>query len=635
MTQFVKRQVELIELPMPVELFILRPENAMVVAPGSEGAVDLGASCYLRRHPSGKMRLQLHGGRSVDLSSLILARTRQIRSVIQEMSDDLRLGAASRTVFFNASNFCRFLDWADSSGLPDVLGEVNDARDAFAAYVEYLRERVRLNSMSVNSAAHYQRSVHRTLSRLYAIDDLSAGVRKVRHSLAAQEITGLPDDTQQGRILALCSALFSSFTDFVVESQPFPFLLSLPARADDASLAVWVFPTANKFHLPWEGELPSPTSQPNVGFNYADGSLRTADQIRSTAPHRGDFKLAAKLAVKALNDANADTRHHRRLRLAVTAHNAFVMLFVAHTGMNWAQVEALAWSDNFSVSPERQGFRAIKYRAGGKIVSFQIGAGFLPLFRRFLALRDYLLGGASFEFLFFSFGSKLPAAPAQIDLDVVYSFYKLLRRLDPQIQPINLRQWRAAKADWLIRNTDPATTALLLQNTERTVMRHYAAGSETQTALEFGQYFDRLENVVTDATVPIAKTSAVGSCISFGSPSPDLSATAIKPDCKQPEGCLFCTHFAVHADKTDVRKLLSCRHCILQTEHMADSQQHFQDLFGPVIQRIDAIINHISGKSDQHQRLVELVRSQVEDETGLDPYWERKMEMLVSLGMIA
>lgn len=635
MTQFVKRQVELIELPMPVEFRILHPENAMVIAPGSEGAIDLGASCYLRRQPSAKMSLQLHGGRSVDLSSLILTRPRQIRSVIQEMSDDLRLGASPRTVFANTGNFCRFLDWADSCGLPDVLGEVNNARVAFAAYVEHLRERVRLNTISVNSAAHYQLSVRSTLLRLYAIDDFSAGVRKVRYSLAAQEITGLPDETQQGRILALCSALFSSFTDFVVESQPFPFLLSLPARAEGGSLGVWVFPTANKFHLPWEGELPPPTGHPNVGFNYEDGSLRTADQIRNSAPHRRDFKQAAEAAVKALNDANVDTRHHRRLRLAVTAHNAFVMMFVAHTGMNWAQVEALAWSDNFSVSPERQGFRAIKCRAGGKIVSFQIGAGFLPLFRRFLSLRNYLLNGGSFEYLFFAFGPKLPAAPAQIDSNVFYSFYKLLRRLDPQIRPINLRQWRAAKADWLIRNTDPATAALLLQNTERTVMRHYATGSETQTALEFGQYFDRLKNVVADATVPFAKTSAVGGCVSFGSPTPDLPDTAIKPDCKQPEGCLFCTHFAVHSDETDVRKLLSCRHCILQTEHMADSHQQFQNLFGPVIQRIDSIVNLIRGKSDQHQRLVDLVRSQVEDETGLDPYWERKMEMLVSLGMIA
>lgn len=635
MTLFEKRPVELLVLPMPDEVSLLHPENVMVIAPGSKGAIDIGALCYLMKEPSVKKGLQLHGGRSVDASSLISTRPRLIRSVIQEMSDDLRLGSAARTVFSNVVNFCRFLDWADANGLNDALGEIDNARVAFTTYVEHLRELVRQNAISVNSAAHYQRSVHRILSRLHDTQDLATGVRKVRHSTADQDVTSPPDEAQQGRILSLCSALFSTFTNFVIESRPFPFLFSLPPRGSESSLGVWVFPTANKFHLPWEGELPSSAGQPNIGFNYADGSVRTPDEIRGVAPHRGDFKQASEIALLALREANLDSRHHRRLRLAVTAHNAFVLMFVAHTGMNWAQVEALAWTGKFDVAPERQGFRAIKYRAGGKIVSFQIGAGFLSQFKRFMKLRQYLLDGAPCDSLFFAFGKKLPAPPAKIDSTVVYSFYKLLRRIDPQIKQINLRQWRAAKADWLIRNTDPATTALLLQNSERTVMRHYAAGTETQSAIEFGHFFERVASVVTDGAVPISTTSAVGGCRNFGTPTPDLSPTAIQPDCRQPEGCLFCTQFAVHADEPDVRKLLSCRHCILQTEHLADSEQQFQNLFGPVVQRIDAIVSHISSKSEQHQRLVDLVRSQVEDETGLSPYWERKLQMLVSLGMIA
>ena len=54
-----------------------------------------------------------------------------------------------------------------------------------------------------------------------------------------------------------------------------------------------------------------------------------------------------------------------------------------------------------------------------------------------------------------------------------------LRMIDPQLPKVTPRQWRAAKSDWLIRNKDPATAALLLQNSERTTLRAYAAGSES------------------------------------------------------------------------------------------------------------------------------------------------------------
>lgn len=54
MTLFEKRPVELIVLPMPDEVSLLHPENVLVMAPGSEGAIDIGALCYLMREPSVK-----------------------------------------------------------------------------------------------------------------------------------------------------------------------------------------------------------------------------------------------------------------------------------------------------------------------------------------------------------------------------------------------------------------------------------------------------------------------------------------------------------------------------------------------------------------------------------------------------
>jgi hypothetical protein len=263
------------------------------------------------------------------------------------------------------------------------------------------------------------------------------------------------------------------------------------------------------------------------------------------------------------------------------------------------------------------------------------GCYIIPVFKRFLELRDYLLNGMSCETLFFAFGFKLHAPPGKLKIQMSGSLYKLLCRINPQIRPINLREWRAAKADWLVRNTDPAMAALILQNTERTVLRHYAAGSDNQSTLDMDRFFERLTDVVAEAGRAFPTKSAVGGCLQYGSPQSDSSDIAIKPDCRQPEGCLFCTQFAVHADETDVRKLLSCRHCIYRTEHLADSPEQFQRMFGPVVRRIDAVILHIREKSDTHGKLVDRIHNEVDDESELDPYWERKMEMLVSLGVVA
>ena len=68
----------------------------------------------------------------------------------------------------------------------------------------------------------------------------------------------------------------------------------------------------------------------------------------------------------------------------MVAHNAFVLMFIANTGINLAQVLELLNGD-YEVGVERQGFRAIKRRAGNKAVHFEITAAFLPKLKRYLA----------------------------------------------------------------------------------------------------------------------------------------------------------------------------------------------------------------------------------------------------------
>jgi len=112
---------------------------------------------------------------------------------------------------------------------------------------------------------------------------------------------------------------------------------------------------------------------------------------------------------------------------------------------------------------------------------------------------------------------------------------------------------------------------------------------------------------------------AVGVCTSFGSPHQSVEAS-IASDCRRAEGCLFCDKFRVHADRRDTRKLLSCRYCIEQTAHLAESEEQFNRLFGPIFERIKIILAEIERRQPG---IVAPIEHEIQAGE-LDPFWARK-----------
>ena len=194
-----------------------------------------------------------------------------------------------------------------------------------------------------------------------------------------------------------------------------------------------------------------------------------------------------------------------------------------------------------------------------------------------------------------------------------------------------------AKSDWLIRNTNLSTTALILQNSENTVAHAYATGSESRTIEELGQFFERISHRVRDPAkdnLTDSNDNAVGKCTDYGNPNAEKGAP-IQPNCQQAEGCLFCDKYAVHSDERDVRKLASCRYCIGQTSHLSVSKEHFESMYGSVIQRIEQLLEYISDLSKDYRAMVQRVQKEVEEDGELDPYWSGKLDMLIHLGVVS
>jgi len=634
MTKLITRDVDVIRLPLG-KATLLHPERCIVKV-GNETA-DLGALCYLRR--ADQVRRGQNKPQLVDPNSLLPGRRETVRRLIEQISQECKSsGRRHNSVFVEFKYVVRFIGWCDRTGHVGIFGTAEDARRAFREYVAHLKERIRTNDMKAFTAAQQQNALKKVLNEHFGIDTIHAGVHLVVATNRSRTPTPIPDSVSQGKVLSLCECLFTGFRTHVLENNPYPFKLILPHYLGWDVNALWIFPVSKYCMAPHEIAKRDEMREGYWAYDYQRGRIATLDEVVEKYLRIPDAREAIKDATKLIIRANDDKRDINRIDLAMVAHNAFVLLFMANTGMNWSVARALPWGSNYKVGKAHQGFREIKYRAKGKETSFEIQSVFLPKFQRFLKLREYLLNGRRCGTLFVSLGDNRKRSPKQIRPTMLTRLFDTLHRIDPTLRMILTRQWRAAKADWGLLNTDAKTTADLLGNSESTTLKSYAAGSPTRQKQEFHHFYSGLTKTVLRPNKTHAdgfKDSAIGECKNYGKPHAKDPNPPITPDCKQSEGCLFCDKYVVHADVCDIRKLMSCRMVLYRTAHFSNSEEHFKALFGEVLNRIQALLDAIAATSKATAKHLPRIQKEVENDGILDPYWEGKLQMLINLGEVS
>ncbi len=636
------REIEVLRLPVDPAIELLHPER-LIMEYGDGIAVDIGAFAFLRRSKPAPAngRAGRHRAERLVVGSTVSQPRRQWVRAIVRLASSRMTDSAKRplTVAAEIKALLMFLDWADENGHCSALDSRDAAKKAIGGYVHWLREQVSLGILALNTAAIKQILVLAAIGDLLEVEDLDHGLPLLRIDKSSAQATEPPSDDAQSRVLALCEALFNGLATLVLECRPYPYWLPMPKFLGADGDGLWAFPSNKWCMPPHELRVRASLGRPFWVFDYANGRLAdplTIAPYYTVDPRKNTPLQVAQKAVDqarvSMESANADSRHHRRLGAALIAHNAFLVLFLANTAMNWSSVRELLWTGEFDVGAERQGFRTVKYRAQRRTVAFEIQAVFLPSFRRFLQVRAYLLGERVSDRLFVAsdfVGRRIEPLKTKSLTNIVES----LQRIDPTLPSIMSKAWRAGKSDWLLRTTDVATAAQVLQNTEFTVLQSYAAGSSTTHHDEMGMFFERLSGVVLDREVvmPSAVERAVGMCTAFGHPEA-IGSPPVPVDCRGAEGCLFCEHFKVHADERDTRKLISCRYCIQQTAPLAGSQERFLALFGPIFDRIGAILSEVGKRAPG---IVEQLEREVVEDGNLDPYWAGKLEMLLNLELVA
>lgn len=496
---FVQRSVVIIDTK-DANVDAIQPQFAVLMLSNPTNAgkryLDVGALCYQRRGKSGSHQI----GNPVDLSSLENARILFAQAVIE----DLRLrNTATMVQRFRESK--AFIDWIDAQEQLYAFDDVEAMKNAYGDYTRHLLHRMNSSGISGQRLTQSSASAYQAAARSVVL--LATG-------LSEPEIKGIVALINQKRDhpnhvnMKLPNAdvqaqTFAALTNYVEEAHR---LLvgngTLPLHL--------VSPNGESCYL-YSVTVNSEKSKA-AKFSLAPLLLQspefpTWDEVKSHYELIGDS--AALVIERALYDAtrelwrknNKDLRCFLRQAFGAHAIAAGMLTLIAATGCNLSVAKNLE-IDTLKIVPSTQGqrFSGTKARAGGKTVVPEFGARFVPVFKKYLELRKWVLNGRESALVFPNISPRHGITPAGITS--VESLKRLLAKALPKTVWVTPTQWRKNVSYQYVKFSggDMTLTAEKLSNTEVTVRQAYSRPALENFAGEIAGFFEAMHRTAIDRT---------------------------------------------------------------------------------------------------------------------------------------
>lgn len=556
----------------------------------------------------------------------------------------------SKGLFYYTSKL--FLDWVDSQKKNFDLSSQDSVIDAYRRYSKYLVDRTLLadtdeDNLAAHTAKQYQRYVAKLIAYVFDCHeiDISSQAMQVQSQRYDAPVLPIAKEDHQKTYATLLN-VFLEIHRIVVQENDFPAHFQ---SVDDENFYFYsnFHHQTEKQHIQFDMQnyLAKYPIIPALSKMLADFELEEDSEYRKRVRENRNQ------AIRKLEERNKDKRHLERTRLASYGLTIGMLLFIAQTGANLDTAQQLQL-DSMEVLPSTQGrrFSGTKSRAGGKTIYPEFGVKFEPIFRKILELRVWYIQDEQCDFVFPLRNDvrKLSA----IGNNKLQLLKRFLQRIFPKMAWITPQQWRKHVSSQYVELSDGD----LLLEVEKmghsldTAKKNYSRTSFKDAAQQISQFFNELREVAVSKTRTLerisvqmldetidAQASPVGACASIH-PQPEkaigFTEQAPTPNCQQFEHCLFCQHYAVHADDEDVRKLLSLKSLLGYVKQKATDLIKWEQQFGVVLHRIDEVINELS---DTYENLRDRIFSiQEEVESGdLDAYWLNHFELLIDLGWIS
>ena len=563
----------------------------------------------------------------------------------------LQMGGSdlSKGLFYYTSKL--FLDWVDSQKKTFDFSNKDSVIDAYRRYSKYLVDRTLLadteeESLAAHTAKQYQRNTAKLIAYVFDCHEIDIVSQAMQVQSQRYDVPILPiAEEDHQKTYATLQNIFLEVHRIIVQEGSFP--------AHFKSVDEENFYFYSGFH--------HQTEKPHIQFDIQSYLVKypvipafskmLADFELEDSEHRKRLRENRNQAIRNLEERNKDKRHIERERLASYGLCIGMLLFIAQTGANLDTAQQLQL-DTMEILPSTQGrrFSGTKSRAGGKIVYPEFGVKFEPVFRKILELREWYIQDEACDFIFPLRNEIQQLGP--VSYSRLQLMKKLFQRIFPRMVWITPQQWRKHKSSQTVEFSDGdlLLEAEVMGHSLDTARNNYARTSFKDAAQQISQFFNELREVAVAQTRTLERiavqtldepvdvqTLPVGACVT-ATPQPEkalgFTEKAPTPNCQQFEHCLFCQHYAIHADDTDVRKLLSLKSLLGYVKQKATDLTKWEQQFGVVLHRIDEVLTELA---DTYLALGERIASiQDEVESGdLDAYWFNHFELLIDLGWIA
>lgn len=545
-----------------------------------------------------------------------------------------------------------FLDWIDRQNKIFDLSNKDSMIDAYRRYSKYLVDRTLLADtteeyLATHTAKTYQRYVAKLIAYVFDCHEVDIAAKALQVQSQRYDVPILPiAEEDHQKTYATLLNVFLEIHRIVVREGNFPGHFK---SVDEENFYFYsgFHHQIEKKHIQFDiqGYLAKYAAIPAFSKMLADfGLAEDSEQRKQLRENRNE-------ALYKLQQRNEDKRHIERERLASYGLCIGMLLFIAQTGANLDTAQQLQL-DTMEILPSTQGrrFSGTKNRAGGKTVYPEFGVKFEPVFRKILELREWYIQDEQCDFIFPLRNEIQKLGP--VSYGRLQLMKKLFQRIFPRLIWVTPQQWRKHKSSQTVKFSagDLLLEAEVMGHSLDTARNNYARTSFNDAAQQISQFFNELREVAVAQTRTVERIAVqtlevavdtqvlpVGIC-STASLQPEkaigFTEQAPTPNCQQFEHCLFCQHYAVHADDTDVRKLLSLKSLLGYIKQKATDLIKWESQFGVVLHRIDEVLTELSNAYvDLRERII-VIQDEVES-GDMDAYWLNHFELLIDLGWIA
>lgn len=605
------------------------PEKVCILLPESiiKGAFDIGIIAYSLRGMSSKPNNTV--SQPVCICSL-----KKERQTFLTLLFDYLLTKAWRdsSVLAFLKSVRTVVNWADSNNHTDLFTTPECFRAAYFEFTNHLNNQIFHKKLKPITANQSQRSMKDMAAINFGEDasrQVTSGITTI--SYGGPELQA-PEKSLVKYNANIFLAIAKGYSHAVLEMQPYPWLLQMP------DYHTYVFPANCSIKTPF-------TTNHIATFNYEEGRLSTVEEmgsINSRPKHNNAHDL--KKAQENIDKHNSlGLNSCYRICDISMALTAYMQLFMLTTGCYGNEARQIVYENTLNVERNiiHYSFRAVKFRAGGKVVNYDLGSKYgLKILKEYLKFREFILQGKECSFLFFKMnkdGEPVQHTEGSIS-GLVIRERKFFFPLDVQV--VRSRQARKYKSVVLHEaKIGTKTIAKILNHTEKTNEENYTTYSPDTSKKELGTLWSAISKAakeikITQDTSERDSSIPTGHCSNKGNPEKVQESTPIDPDCKKQFGCLFCSKYLIHADRDDIHKLLSVRYVIEQVLKMSTDPEKTEKLLRELSVRIDYLIDRLKDFSKATKALVNTLYVDVFEYGDLTAFWSFRLERYAEMGMI-